>query len=212
MEKVLLLHGLGGQGWMMRPLAAELRKQGFSTAIWSYQSFRRSINSHAQKLQSLVCDLSREHDRLHVVGHSMGGILIRAAVNGISLPNAGRMVMLGPPNAGSAVARHFAKWVNFLCPALGELSDQPDSLVNRLPSSTLFETGVIAARFDNVVSRQSTHLPGERDHTVVSCRHGMLPFSKSAIEQTVFFLNNGLFTASETAARNQAISPLPTGF
>ena len=141
----------------------------------------------------------------------MGGILVRAAIDGVTLPNAGRMVMLGPPNAGSVVARHFADWINFLCPALGELSDQPDSLVNRLPSSTPFETGVIAARFDNVVSVHSTHLPSERDHTVVPCRHGMLPFNKSAIAQTVSFLNNGHFTASEAAAKDQAITPLPTG-
>ena len=211
MEKVLLLHGLGGQGWIMRPLASALQKQGYPTSIWNYASYRRSISSHVQELRCLVCDLSRGHDRLHVVGHSMGGILVRAALDGIGLPNAGRMVMLGPPNAGSAVARHFANWINFLCPALGELSDQPESLVNRLPPSTPFETGVIAARFDNVVSLRSTHLVGERDHTVVPCRHGMLPFNKKAIRQTVSFISNGHFTAP-AAANDQELSPLPTGF
>lgn len=63
--------------------------------------------------------------------------------------------------------------------------------------------GVIAARFDNVVSASSTHLEGELDHTVVPCRHGMLPFGTPAVEQTISFLNRGCFAPSLAATRDR---------
>lgn len=196
MATVLLIHGLGAQRWMLRPLEQVIRQQGFRTLIWGYSSVGRSITAHAERFRAALRQVNDTSEQFHVVSHSMGGIILRAAVDGLSLPSAGRLVMLGPPNSGSRVARSLSRWLNPLCPALGELSDAPGSFVNRLPPPTQFETGIIAAAHDHVVALSSTHLSCERDHTIVPCRHGMLLFHRQAAEQTVAFLRQGSFLAT----------------
>jgi triacylglycerol lipase len=200
MATVLLIHGLGAQRWMLRPLEQVIRQHGFDALTWGYSSVGRSITTHAQQFRALLQQVNDASQQFHVVSHSMGGIILRAAVDGMTLPSAGRLVMLGPPNSGSRVARSLARWLNPLCPALGDLSDAPGSFVNRLPPPMQFETGVIAAAHDHVVALSSTHIPGERDHTIVPCRHGMLLFHRQAAEQTVAFLRQGSFLATHPAS------------
>ena len=191
---------------MMSRLAQALQECGYATHNWSYPSLRGSITSHAQLFRELVCDLDRTGETFHVVGHSMGGIIVRAATDGIHLKNAGRMVMLGPPNGGSPVAKNFAHWFGYFCPVLHELSDDPNSLVKTLTDTSPFETGVVAASYDNVVPLLNTHLPGQCDHKVVAGRHASLPFNKNAIRETINFLGNGCFAESAETRCTKVVS------
>ncbi len=84
--------------------------------------------------------------------------------------------MLGPPNSGSHIARRLAASLGRFCPPLHELSDAPDSYVNRLDQPTGIDLGIIAAESDRVVKLTSTFLEC-RETTlsspdITACCHG----------------------------------------
>ncbi len=99
---------------------------------------------------------------IHVVTHSLGGIILRQALT-LGVPaKLGRVVMLAPPNRGSAWARRMGPWLGRLVPALPQLSDAPGSLVNRLPAMpSAVQVAVIAAEHDGKCPLATTHLPGQ---------------------------------------------------
>lgn len=194
-EAVVLLHGLGANRFVMTRLATYLDAQGYRVANWGYRSIRDSIESHAQVFQKRISDFLSHHrcDRLHVVTHSMGGIVARRAFS-IGRPgNLGRFVMLGPPNSGSHIARRLAASLGRFCPPLHELSDAADSYVNRLDQPTGIDLGIIAAELDRVVKLTSTFLECQRDHIVLPGHHGMLPWRRDTAKQVEHFLRYGQF-------------------
>ncbi|MGM0576735.1 MAG: esterase/lipase family protein [Myxococcota bacterium] len=98
---VVLLHGLARTRRSMARLARHLEDAGHRTWSCTCPSTRRTIPSLAAWVEeSLREDLS---DRpLVAVTHSLGGILVRHLAD--ALPWRG-VVMLAPPNRGSALAR-----------------------------------------------------------------------------------------------------------
>ncbi|HZJ70671.1 MAG TPA: hypothetical protein VFF36_07025, partial [Planctomycetota bacterium] len=111
---VVLLHGLNRTQLSMALLAWRLRKAGYATANLYYPSRRRTIEAHADRLLArLRGELSDLPGPLHFVAHSLGCVVVRCALHrgrGTEplASRAGRFVMLGPPNRGSALARRFA--------------------------------------------------------------------------------------------------------
>jgi len=199
-EMVLTVPGfLAGRRSMQR-LGDGLRSAGYVTRHWDYPSLRGSILSHAARLRHDLGELveSSQVRRVHLVTHSMGGVIARAAILGSGLETrwrekCGRMVMMAPPNEGSRLTRiplgPFASWF----PQLGELSESPDSLVRCLPPLRQMKVGIIAAARDIVVSCQATHLPGECDHITLPTTHQGLKSDPNAIERTLCFLRSESF-------------------
>lgn len=194
-EAVVLLHGLAANRLAMVRLARFLASDGFHVENWGYRSIRRSIELHAQEFSERLreFDGSQHHDRVHIVTHSMGGIIARRALSIDRPANLGRFVMLGPPNSGSHVARRLANTLGRICPPLRELSDDAESYVNRLGEPNGVDLGIIAAESDRVVKLPSTFLKNQRDHIVLPGHHGVLPWRRDTSEQVVHFLRNGEF-------------------
>ena len=197
-ELVLLVHGLGAPRLSMAALDWRLRNRGFQTKNWGYPSITAGIQFLAQRLADEIADLAsvRSVRRLHVVAHSMGSILTRVALTQQSFSKLDRVVMLAPPNHGSAAARLTAPVLSWLCPPLKELSDDPSSFVNQLPSSWnhhQHELGVVEAAHDHVVAPESVRLNGMSDHVVVNSRHGTLPWKRRTLQHVENFLLRGKF-------------------
>jgi len=135
-DHVVLIHGLGGNRTDMWPIGWRLKRLGFTVHNWSYRSVGNRIETHADRLSKLLTELGNQNSgRIHLVAHSMGGIIARAAFAKNEFKNLGRVVMLAPPNLGSHVATKLTRYIGWLTPSLGQLSDCPDSFVNRLPNS-----------------------------------------------------------------------------
>lgn len=196
-EWVVLLHGLAAPSAMMIPLARRLARAGFRVVNWSYPSTRYTVEVHAARLAELLRELHANPrcETFHLVGHSLGGIVARAAWNMVGPLKPARMVMLAPPNHGSPLARTFGPLLARLWPALTQLEDRPTSFVNRLLKPQGIEVGVIAARRDILVPLPSTHLDGQVDHLVVPGLHTLIVFRRDVADQIVHFLRTGRFAA-----------------
>lgn len=194
-EIVVLIHGMGRSALSMSPLSRALKRAGFDTRKWSYWSFAGDIQQHADRLRAELSRLDQDPDvnRFHLVGHSLGGIVARAALVSEIPDKLGRVVMLAPPNRGSKMASRFAPWLGGLVGPLKDLTEDPESAVNRLARPEGVEIGIIAGSWDSKVPVESTHLEGETDHLVVRGFHTFLMNQTQVQDQVVYFLRNGRF-------------------
>jgi pimeloyl-ACP methyl ester carboxylesterase len=191
-EIIVVVHGLGSSKAWMVPLCKKLCGRGYRVENWGYRSFAKSIDFHAVQLNQFVDDLPKEIT-VHFVAHSMGAIVVRAALDRRPLPNLGRIVFLAPPNLGSPLARYATKIVGSFCKSICQLSDRPDSFVNQIRSVPATEFGVVAARYDFLVPRASTGLEGMSDRVTVNALHSSLLFSQRTADLTISFIETGRF-------------------
>ena len=106
---VLLVHGYAGTEHMWHPLRAALAAAGFDHVMaLRYNTFRSDIRSvadwlveQAERTMSACGTLG-----VHLVGHSMGGLVVRAAVQSRGLGDRARTVVtLATPHHGTPLAR-----------------------------------------------------------------------------------------------------------
>lgn len=194
-ETVVLVHGLARTRASMNKLQGWLEQAGYHVINWGYSSTRERIEEHGQRLHEFLAELDAEPnvERIHIVGHSLGGIVARYALTIETPTKMGRLVMLAPPNKGSASARKWAPFLGKLIKPLGQLSDDPKSAVNRISAPSGVEFGVIAAASDGKVDLEDTHLRGEADHLVVPGYHTFIVKRADVGEQVIHFLRHGGF-------------------
>lgn len=205
---VVCLHGLGRTVRCFRRLRRHLERAGWATAGWTYPSFGRDIEWLAldccERLAAIAGD--ERVGRMHVVTHSLGGIILRRALTAAVPAKLGRVVMLAPPNRGSAWARRLGPRLGRWVPALPQLSDVADSYVNLLPPLPPgIPVAIIAAARDGKCPPPVTHLPGttpgtpdtpgEAAHIIVPGRHTFIMYRRDVAEAVERFLR-GTMTAN----------------
>jgi len=102
-ETIVLVHGLWMTGTEMRVLGVRLEEAGFRVRYFRYRSWRGGLAQAAGALREFV--EATEGKRVHLVGHSLGGIVIAKMLEEAPLSRPGRVAMLGAPMGGSAAAR-----------------------------------------------------------------------------------------------------------
>lgn len=203
---MVLLHGLWLKGPYLYLLASRLRAQGYRALCFSYRSIQDSPSKTIARLHRRIENL--EAERIHFVGHSLGGLLIQRLLEIYPEQRAGRVVALGTPFAGSIVAQrlHTHRLGRSL---LGKSTDD-GLLIERTPPWQLpQELGVIAGTWDfgigrliarlpqpndGVVGVVETKLAGMTDHCLISSNHLGLPFSPTVARLVTTFLHYGRFT------------------
>lgn len=194
-EIVLLLHGLFRSKKSMKKLARALRFHGYRTYLWEYPSTKHQIQSFGQELSRELVRLDHDPDltRVHLVGHSLGCIVARHALSLGRPTKMGRVVMLAPPNQGSARARRYLQIVGWLSPAVAQLTDDDWSWVRQLEPPTGYEFGVIAGTHDGTTQLHETELPEQNDHVSISSSHTFIMKKPLAFQHTIAFLKTGHF-------------------
>ena len=193
-EVVVLVHGLAAKRIVMARLR-RLLAHGFGKVLnWGYPSLWSPIERHGLALAELLRRLDGgDFDRIHLVTHSMGGIVARLALAQYAPERLGRFVMIAPPNRGSHVASRLAPYLGRLCPPLVQLADHDASFVRSLPLPAAPELGIIAARTDFLVREPSTRLGCEQDHIIVPGLHSTLLWRRETAAQVRHFLEHGRF-------------------
>lgn len=108
MADIVLVHGLWNRGWMMAPMARRLRALGYKVRVFSYPTRADGLDGHADALHDFLRE-GAAPQALHLVGHSMGGLVILNMLSRYDDLPPGRVVLMGTPVRGSAVVRRLAK-------------------------------------------------------------------------------------------------------
>jgi alpha-beta hydrolase superfamily lysophospholipase len=200
--RVLLLHGLLMRSPALVPLAWRLRKRGFATEMFTYPSLWQAPAVAMERLALRLYAMGPEP--VHLVAHSLGGLIAAETLNRYQQLPPGRVVCLGSPIAGSTAARGLAG--HGLGVAAGRSGPLLRGGLAALPKGR--QIGMIAgarsvglgkffSRLENendgTVAVWETRLPGLADHAVVQSSHSGLVFSPQAAELVANFLEFGLF-------------------
>jgi pimeloyl-ACP methyl ester carboxylesterase len=214
-ECVILIHGLGRTHRSMRQMESRLREEGYITVNLNYPSRSKTIEQIVVEHVPEALEQCRinDADKIHFVTHSMGGIIVRKTIKDNRPELLGRVVMLSPPNKGSAVVdamkdRWYFKWFNG--PAGQQLTTAPDSMPNTL-GPVDYPVGIITgndpAFFDSLfitfipeendgkVAVTRTRLEGMSDFLVVPESHTYIMYSGLVQDETIHFLRYGTFSA-----------------
>lgn len=212
-EAVLVLHGLMRTRYSMVMVAKHLARAGYDVYNVTYPTTRQSIPAHGDNLVRVLAGLPTAR-RIHLVGYSLGGLVIRSALTKFHDPRLGRVVMMGTPNLGAEKADRWATWPLFDW-VVGEtgwqLGTSERGISKQLPPTLPVEFGIIAGGRqsergyypflpgdnDFTVTVASTRLPGARDFALVRCAHAFLPYHRAVLEYTSSFLAKGYFRTAE---------------
>jgi len=209
-ETVVLLHGIARTKSSMENMEKYLSLHGYEVINIDYLSREKLIENLAADIHKEVKSRRKNSGKIHFVGHSMGGLAIRAYIHKYKPKDLGRVVMLGTPNGGSEVA-DFLKdnplYAGYYGPAGQELvTDQ--SRFKKIYGRINYELGVIAGdrsidpisslflitgNDNGKVPVTSTKIDGMKDHIVVHATHTFMPSNDQVIKQTEYFLKHGKF-------------------
>lgn len=216
----LLIHGLHMHGRYMHTLAKRLEQAGFATHAISYKSVHESIAAHSHRIHQYLLDHHHADTPLYLVGHSLGGLVIRHFLVNYPMWQVHRCVTLGTPHQGSVCANY----ANRLLPPLVRKA-YPDALDGTCPlPPDGVEFGVIAGNrpiglglpllswhnfqhFSTPNGRQNrphdgtvyvfeSVLPNAADYLLLPVNHTGLIFSQAVAKQVVHFLYHGRFDRS----------------
>lgn len=199
-ELVVVVHGLGRSRASMAPMARTLERAGYRVVNWGYSARDGGVPEIGAALAARARREARSAPRVHFVAHSLGNVLVRWTLAHDPPPRPGRVVMLAPPNRGSASADRWTPWLGWFLRPLPDLRTDSASAVRRLPAEALVEVGVIAGRYDAKVSVEETRLPGARAHAVVPAAHTWIMNRADVRRMTVRFLRTGRFGSRATDA------------
>jgi pimeloyl-ACP methyl ester carboxylesterase len=202
---VLLVHGLWMNRVVMLYLARQLRRHGFDARAVGYYSAMHDLARNARLVAGAIAAI--DSPRVHVVAHSLGGVVALAALRDHPDARVRRVVLLGSPLAGSASGRSLAakRWG---APLLGTTralwGDMP-----RLEIPSGVEAGAIAGERrlglgrliglavplpnDGVVAIEETKHPQLADHLVMRVAHSEMLVSGAVARQAAAFLESGRF-------------------
>jgi pimeloyl-ACP methyl ester carboxylesterase len=106
---ILLVHGLVDNRSIFTLLRRALRRRGFGRVLTlNYSPFTQDVRSAAARLARLVETTCEEtgYERVHVVGHSLGGVIARYYVQRMGGDaRVHTLCTLGSPHAGTSAAR-----------------------------------------------------------------------------------------------------------
>ena len=206
-EHVVLVHGLWTHGVVMAWMARRIERNGYTVHCYTYPSVRMNMAENAHRLAAFCQVLGARP--LHLVGHSLGGLLIARMLDEPHQLAIGRVVFMGSPFADSFAARRFSR-VPIGRAAVGASIEE--WLRGARPKNLgRFEIGVIAGDLgvglgvvvvpdlpwphDGTISVAETQVPGARDHIVLRVSHTGMVMSMGVVRQVCEFLRRGKFFA-----------------
>ncbi len=143
--QVLFVHGMGRSSLSAWPMLRRLRQAGFKTRTFGYSVALENFDAIVARLRKQIVSTAARGDYI-VVGHSLGGVLLRATLN--SLPQGTTQprhaYLLGSPMRASQMAQRFRSFGVFrmITGDCGQLLSTP-SRMNAIGALTVPTTGII---------------------------------------------------------------------
>jgi pimeloyl-ACP methyl ester carboxylesterase len=205
-DPVLLVHGLWTNRAIMLYLARTLAGHGFAPRTVGYLSALHEFEHNAARVARAIAESPGE--RLHIVGHSLGGLVALRALARRPDARVRRVVLLGAPIADCLSGRKMAR-MRFLAPLLGttralwsdmpQLDIPPGVEAGAVAGTRRFGLGSVVLRLpgpsDGVVLVEETRHPRLADHLVMPVAHSEMLVSRAVAMQVASFLHSGRFDA-----------------
>jgi pimeloyl-ACP methyl ester carboxylesterase len=210
---VVILHGFGRSKAAMWKLSSRIKGAGFRVKNIGYRSLSDTPERISQDIDGQIEDCCfGKSPKLHFVGHSLGGLMIRAYLANKNVSNLGRVVLIGTPNNGSEIVDSYGEkwWFKLLGPTAQALGTNHDSLTSSLPipnyplgviagkSNTISNDELLTGEGDGFVSVDSAKIEGMADFVVVDSGHMMLRYNRHVADQTIQFLRQGHFRNNDS--------------
>jgi len=201
---VVLVHGLWMNGWEMFLLRRRLQARGYRLYRFYYRTVGCDLKVNAERLNHFLHQ-NVEGDTVHLVAHSLGGLVVRGLFYDFPQQRPGRVVTLGTPHQGSYVAQRASRSgllrrrLGMSLPALlGEVPPwsggrELGSLAGTLSLGVGWFFRGVQRPNDGTVAVAETKLDGMRDHLGLRASHFGLLFSRGAALQVDHFLQHGRF-------------------
>jgi pimeloyl-ACP methyl ester carboxylesterase len=195
----------GADGLVLRRRLA--RDSGMKTHAFHYRSVAGSMSDIAMRLGDFVRRLPAE--RVHFVGHSLGGIVIYRTLEQVTDLPPGRVVFLGTPAVASRAALGVAERLAFASKILGRCIAEELLTEQTRRWQVGRELGIVAGTrpvglgqffgpldgdSDGTVAVSETRLPGATDFITMPVGHMGLLMSARVARQTCRFLKEGRFS------------------
>ncbi|HWJ02085.1 MAG TPA: alpha/beta fold hydrolase [Verrucomicrobiae bacterium] len=209
-ETIVLVHGYNKNESDMFTLKANLTSMGYNcltvklpTKFGTLEDCTNALQIQLQKFMGMSSS-----QRIHLVGHSMGGLIIRNFLAQNNLPTLGRCVFIASPNKGSRLAdiayEIFPGILKVYKPLNALRSNSPE--IARPQNTPSPEIGIIAGNRSNLllgkllhkgndgrVEVEATMLEGMQDFIVKPYGHKEIHYSQDVAELIDIFLRTGSF-------------------
>jgi pimeloyl-ACP methyl ester carboxylesterase len=204
---VVFLHGLWLHGHEAVLLRHRLQNScGLEVQVFRYPSVSATMAEVTARLQAFIARQSPRE--LHLVGHSLGGLVAYRFLERFPLQPPGRVVFLGTPAVASRAALDVAR-VRLGRTLLGRCVAEELLTERRREWSGTRDLGIIAgtralglgrlvvkfaAPSDGSVAVSETRLPGATDHITLPVSHFGMLLSARVARETAGFLAHGKFS------------------
>lgn len=194
-----------------------LARRGFAVRTFSYPSVRQGLATNTRALDRFITSL--DAPRIHLVGHSLGGLLVLNALAQHRDPRLGRAVLMGAPCCGSHCAKMLARVPGLSAIVGHSMRDWDLQDIPRIPED--FEVGVISGDRclgtgrllpglpkpnDGIVAVEETRFAQATDSITLHVAHSEMLFSIACIDQIVAFLATGRFLHAKAARAAPALA------
>ncbi|MDB5347603.1 MAG: alpha/beta hydrolase [Schlesneria sp.] len=222
---VILIHGILRSSKCMTSMASAATAAGYQPILFDYPSTQVSIPTAAEFLHSTIESLEGIEE-IHIVSHSMGGLVTRAYFAEHTDPRIKRIVMVGTPNHGAELADLLHQ--NYLVRAASgpggrQLVTNRQGLIPSLPTPPCDFAVIAGARGntagwnpfipgddDGTVTVASTRLAGAVDFSTVKATHTLMLGNQDVIQQTIHFLREGQLVPNRPREPITVTPPEPT--
>ena len=205
MISIVTVHGLWMRGAAMGVLRGRLTPCGFTVHEFTYPSITGSLSDNTTALAAFVERVPGE--TVHLVGHSLGGLLICALLERSLPPRIGRIVCLGTPFKGSKTAARATRWPggrHLIGKCLVDVHArggfdawragvEVGCIAGRKPFGVGRLLGPFPEPNDGTVAVDETMIGGLKDHIVLPVSHVALLWSTRVAAQVTHFLEQGRF-------------------
>jgi pimeloyl-ACP methyl ester carboxylesterase len=208
---VILVPGLWTPAAIFMLHGRWLQRRGYRVLRFGYPSVRATLSQNAQALRRHIAGTSGAD--IHLVGHSLGGLVILDMLRQEADPRLRRAVLLGTPCVDSHCAQRLTRVAGM--PAL--LGRSIGEWLSRAPGARIapwsgMDIGVLAGTRsvglgrivpdlprpnDGVVTLAETQLPGATDFIALPVAHSEMLASRRCAGQIAAFLETGRFVHRE---------------
>ncbi|MFP4371241.1 MAG: lipase family alpha/beta hydrolase [Halanaerobium sp.] len=215
-QKVILVHGYFKNEKDMFALKSKLEKAAFEVITINLPLTFKKLKSTLPLFKTEVEKIISESDaaeKIHFVGHSTGGILIRRFLAVTEYKDRiGRIVLIAAPNKGSKLADFVKKYFKPFTDIFKTLSSIEHQNVRRLELAAAedFEMAAIAGNNCNLflgrllgkendgrIRVESVEIPKLKDFVVLPYGHKDIHYQKQTANLVANFIEHGNFNEGE---------------